>query len=383
MNIIGRDELRTLMEKRDFFCASIYMPAFRTMPDAKQNPIRFKNLLKQMETRLEVAGLTKSAAREFSRPAKALAGDRLFWQYQSGGFAAFMTSHSFRYYRLPGAFKELLVITDRFHIKPLLQLCTEDQRFHILALSLNDVRFFQCSRHSISEVQLKSAPGSLSQALKNYNPERQLQFHTKTPGARGNRAAIYHGHGMGKDQAKNNILKFFQQVDRGLRKTLNDESSPLVLAGVDYLFPIYHEANSYPNLLPQGIPGNPEGLKLEWLQKKAWRIAEPCFLKAREKATAQYKQLVGSPRASSDVEKIALAAHQGRIDVLFTAVGIQRWGAFDSRDLSIVLHKRHRPGDEDLLDYAAVHTLWNGGTVYAVKPGEMPDRVPMAAIYRF
>jgi hypothetical protein len=32
-----------------------------------------------------------------------------------------------------------------------------------------------------------------------------------------------------------------------------DETTPLVLADVEYLFPIYHEANAYPHMLKQSI----------------------------------------------------------------------------------------------------------------------------------
>ena len=37
----------------------------------------------------------------------------------------------------------------------------------------------------------------------------------------------------------------------------------------------------------------------------------------------------------------------------------------------------------DLFDLAAVQTLSNGGTVYAVEPGEMPGGGEVAAVYRF
>jgi len=43
------------------------------------------------------------------------------------------------------------------------------------------------------------------------------------------------------------------------------KKAPLVLAGVEYLFPIYQEANTYPDLVEEGITGNPENLKPEEL----------------------------------------------------------------------------------------------------------------------
>jgi hypothetical protein len=47
------------------------------------------------------------------------------------------------------------------------------------------------------------------------------------------------------------------------------------------------------------------------------------------------------------------------------------------------LRDEPQPGDEDLLDSAAVHTFLNGGTVYAVEPVEVPDEATLAAVFRY
>jgi hypothetical protein len=151
---------------------------------------------------------------------------------------------------------------------------------------------------------------------------------------------------------------------------------------VTFNLPIYRVANSYSHLLKEGIEGNPERSRPEELQKKAWGLVEPYFLRVREEARAKYKQLAGSDRASNDMKKIIPAAYDGRIELLFVAVGIQRWGTFDPVTLSIHLHEDPEPGDEDLLDFTALHTLLTGGTVYAMKPEEVPDGAPLAAVLR-
>jgi hypothetical protein len=172
-------------------------------------------------------------------------------------------------------------------------------------------------------------------------------------------------------------------VDQGLQKILSDAKAPLVLAGVDYLFPIYREANSYPDIMREGIAGNPEGMRPEELRKAAWQIVKPYFLRARQEAVDRYTHAAGSSIASNDVKAIASAAYQGRIELLLLALGIQRWGVLDTEALSVQLHEQRNPGDEDLLDFAAAHTLLNGGTVYALEPGEIPEGACAAAIFRY
>ena len=383
MNLLSREELKMLIEKPEGWSVSIYMPTHRVSPETKQDPIRFKNLLREAEERLKQAGLRSPEAKKLLKPAKALIRNGLFWQYQSDGLATFISSQEFFPYRLPLKFDELLVVTDRFHIKPLLPLSSNDGRFFVLALSQNDVRFFHCTRYSAYEVELEGVPRGLSEALKYDAPEKQLQFHTRTPSATGERAAMFHGQGMGADNAKNNILRYFQQVDNGLRSILREERAPLIFAGVDYLLPIYREANSYSHLMEPGIAGNPEGLKAEEVHEQAWKIVEPYFLKPQEKAMTQYKQLAGSGRASNNPKAIVEGAYDGRIEILIVAVGIQQWGFFDLKTRMVHLHPEAEPGDEDLLDFAAVLTFLNGGKVYAVKPEEMPDEAPVAAVFRY
>jgi hypothetical protein len=68
---------------------------------------------------------------------------------------------------------------------------------------------------------------------------------------------------------------------------------------------------------------------------------------------------------------------------LFAALSRQRWGTFNPDANEVDLHKEARPGDEDLLDFAAIHTVMGGGTVFAVKADEMPDSATLAAVLRY
>jgi hypothetical protein len=387
MNILNRDDLRTLTRKPSGLCVSIYLPTHRVGRETQQDPIRLKNLLGEAEERLIASGLRVPDAQELLEPAQRLLQDGLFWQHQSDGLAVFLSREMFRYYRLPFDFEELVVVTDRFHIKPLLLLLGGDERFHVLALSQNEVRLLQGTRYSVSEVDPEGVPVSLAEALRYDDPEKRLQFHTstRTPGGKGERPAVFHGHGTGSNDAKANILRYFQRVDEGLQALLRDEQVPLVLAGVDYLLPIYKEANTYPCLVDGAVEGNPEELRTDELHKCAWAIVHPLLLAAQKEAAAQYRQLAGagSEQASNNLKKVVPAAYYGRVETLFVAVGLQQWGSFDPDTNVMQLHEEAEHGGEDLLDFAAVQTLLNGGTVYAVEPEKMPDEAALAAVFRY
>ncbi|MGD1992355.1 MAG: hypothetical protein PVI59_04095 [Anaerolineae bacterium] len=388
IDILSPDDLEALMEKCGEKCVSIYIPTERLGRAVEKNPVRLKNELEEAEEQLIAAGVRPPEAREFLEPAYQLLPDSGFWQLQSDGLSLFISSDSFRSLRLPHAFDPVTVLADRFHLKPLLPLLNGGVRFYVLHLSQGELKLLQGTRYGVSEVDLEAAPDSLSQALRFEDPERQLQFHTttQTPGGPGDRPAMFHGQGMASDDdPKERILRYFHRVDEGVTAFLDSQDAPLVLAGVDYLHPIYHEANSYPNLMDEGIQGNPEQMSATEIHRQAWAIVQPLFLEAQEKAAAQYRQFIGSGNelASDDVEEIVPAAVYGRVHTLFVARDLQRWGVFDSETGEVRVHEEHQPEDVDLLDLAAIHTFLNSGAVYVLDRENVPGDAPIAALLRY
>jgi len=383
MDLLSRDELKRLAAQEDGVFVALYMPTERAGAETRGNSIRFKSLLRKAAALLEEHGMRTPEVRDLLRPAHRLQADGDFWQHQSDGLAAFLTHGFFRYYRLPLAFAELAVVTRRLHLKPLLPLLSSDGRFFVLALSQNRIRLLQGTRYRETEVEVEAMPRSLAEALRYDDPESQLQFHTGAPRGAGRHAAIYHGHGVGTDDAKDTILRYFRQIDTALHEVLREEQLPLILAGVEYLHPIYRDASTYPHLIDKGITGNPDRLSSEELRERAWSIVEPIFQRAQQEALEKYRQLEGTRRASNDVRQVVLASHDGRVETLFAALGSQQWGAFDPLRREVQLRDQAAPGDEDLSDLAALRALLTGAAVYALQPERMPTDTPLAAVFRY
>ena len=151
------------------------------------------------------------------------------------------------------------------------------------------------------------------------------------------------------------------------------------------MLPIYKEANTYPNIMDMVIKGNPDLLSAIELHKSAWDILEPFFQVAQEEAVALYQQLAGqaSERTANTLEKIIPAAVQGRVETLFVAAGVQQSGVFNPATNEVEIHDQPEPGDEYLLDLAAVQTYLKGGTVYVVEPEKVPGGTSAAAVLRY
>lgn len=382
MKEISIDELNILMNKQKGLCVSIFMPTFRAGAESQQNQIRLRNLLRGAEEKLISCGLRQQEAKALLEPVQGLIGNVMFWRKQSDGLAIFLSSDVFRYYLLPEDFDELIVVANRFHIEPLLPLLSSDYRFYLLTLSQNEVRLFEGTNRGLIEVTSDAIPKNINEALQYDEPEKQIRFH-KGASRGSDRSSMISGHGAELDDTKENLLKYFRMIDKGLREVLRDEQAPLILAGVEYQFPIYKEANTYPYLVDEGIAGNPKGLSMDQLHRQARAIIGPHFQKAENDAIAQYKRSQGTGLTSKDIKEIIEGAYHGRVKALFIAKGYQQWGSFNLDYGDLKLHDKMEVGSEGLPGLAAVQTFLNGGTVFILPLEKMPDETQMAAVFRY
>lgn len=370
-------DLEMLIAHQGKPAVSIYLPTQRIPTRIQAESLQFKNLLREAEERLGQFDLRGPTIREMLEPARQLIAEPDFWRYQKDGLAVFISEDSFLTYQVSITFETSLIVADTFHLKPLLPILTSDQIFYILALSQNQVRLLQATRFSVDDVTPESLPSDIQEILSEYVFDNQLQFHTSTgsPGT-GRRDAIYHGAGgTTGDENKAKIREFFDRINEGLTTFLGDANAPLIFAGVEYLFPIYQEANTYPHLVELPIKGNPEQLSAEALQRQGWRLIEAQFTAQQAADVDRYHSLAGAGQTATDVEEVVPWADQGRVETLFVDRLALVWGEYDHENFKARIQKdsqpEHAPSGRDLTDLAAIYTLLRQGQVYLLSPEEM------------
>ncbi len=387
MDIITRDELRTLVEMQTVgcICISIYLPTYRAgRSEVQQNPVRLKKQLRDAQERLLAIGLRQPEVDAYLQPAQRLLEDSFFWTTMSDGLAIFLSKDYFHYYRLPTQFPEMVVVANRFHIKPLLPLLTSDGPFYVMAISQKTVRLLHCTRFGFNELNISGKiPQSLAETLKYEDVDRQTQYnmHFAVPGTGGR---LVSGHGDEVEETKEYILRFFYLVDRGLqREFLHNETAPLVLVSVDYLFPIYKKANTYEHLINKAVEGSPDKMTLSELHQHGVSVMEPYFKQRQDEALRRYREFAGLKRSTSDLGKIVSDSYHGRVYILFIANNQQKWGSYDPFEDRVEIHSKEEPCDVDLLDFVAAHTLAHRGDVYAIEAEKIPDGALAAAVLRY
>ena len=375
---------KLLQQRGEGLCVSLYMPTLKGWEGSTENPIRFKNLVKKIESELEANGLKYPEQQKLLEPAYKLMDENFFWSSQSEGLAFFLKQDFAEYYRLPVAFEERAVVKNSFYLKPLFSLLAADQQFYVLALSHKDARLLRGTRGLVEEMDLSYIIEKFEEKFAGELPEQSLQFHTKAQQAGGTRPAIFYGGGGDLNNVQREKLrKYFRFIDAELPQLIGEMNVPLVLACVEELVPLYREASKYPLLMEQNIKGNPERMKAQEIHRAAMEIMEPYFQKQLEEVKKKYTEQKGTGKASNNLREILPAAFQGRISELFVDPWAQQWGWYYQDEEEINWQQESLPENEELYDLVATETFVHKGDVYALNADQLPDNEPIAAIFRW
>ena len=368
MNTITANDLKTLMNLPGKPRVSFYVPT--QLGGAQKDPIQFKNLVAEAEEKLLAKGMDEDAVKKLLRPAARLLKDHDFWKNTSEGLAVFLTPEAERWYRLKKPFGPSVTVGERFFVKPLLSVLDHANRYYVLALNQKRIHLWERDADALHEVELKAMPTSLAEALRLHDRDEPLTFHGPRTSI-GSWGAIFSGQGVGIDTVKDDLLLYFQKIDRGLRDYL-PEKAPLILASVEYLWPIYRKANRHPHLVEKGISGNSEHLSVRELHEKAWAMVRERFEKPLNNVRNQFAALAGTGRTCKEPAETIRAACEGRLETLMVALDREAWGKSNPLNDEVAVHPQPVNGDEDLLNLAAVNAAAHGAKVFVLPAREMP-----------
>lgn len=360
---------------------SLYQPTHRHRPENKQDIIRFKNLAQNIENSLK----QKYAEKEISllmKPFNELAENKLFWNHTTDGLAILASKRKCVVYKLQRPVKELAVVSDSFHIKPLIRNFQSADRYHLLGLNRKTFSLYEGNRYGFEEIELDSdIPRTVQEVLGDEYREPYL-----SPGAYGGTSgpAMYHGHGGRKDEIDKDIERYFRYIDRFILENYSQPSKiPLILVTLDEYHGIFRNISHNPFLMEKGIKIAYDTLTMDELREAAWEVIEPFYLEKTNKLLERYELERSKFLGSEDLAQIARAALENRVDTLLIEAdrikpGKINWetGELERGDLEdLDLH--------DILDDLAQMVFKNKGQVVVLPKERMPSTTGAVAIYRF
>jgi len=363
-------------------CLSLYQPTHRRHPDNQQDPIRFRHLVKALETSLRQQHAT-DAVKALVEPFEALAQDHDFWNHTLDGLAVLGAPGLFRVFLLQRPVAELAVAADSFHTKPLRQQLQSTARYQVLALSLHKVQLFEGDRNTLDAVALAAGvPRTMTAAL----GDERTEPHTTVSsygGVGAGHMAMHHGQGGKKDEIDSDAERFFRAVDRAVLEHHSRPSGlPLMLAALPEHHHRFHAVSHNPFLMASGLMADPQGLTHENLRQRAWEAAAPQQEAQQAAWSDAYAAAAARGLGSEDLSQVAQAAVAGRVSTLLVEAERLVAGRIDGSTGRIEPADLGSPRVDDVLDDLGTLVESMGGVVHVLPAERMPCRTGVAASFR-
>jgi Bacterial archaeo-eukaryotic release factor family 3 len=364
-------------------CLSLYQPTHRRHPENQQDPIRFRNLMKDLDVSLRQK-YPAVETRLLLEPFEALGDDHDFWNHTLDGLAVLGGPDLFQVFRLQRPVAELTVVADSFHTKPLRLFLQSVGRYHVLGLSLRKIQLFEGDRNVLDEIDpAPGVPRTITEALGDELTEPH-QTVASYGGVGGASTSMRHGHGGKNDEADIDADRFFRAVDRAVLEHHSRPSGlPLILAALPEHHHLFRRVSHNPFLMAEGLMINPDALPIDELRERAWQVVEPRYQARLAELSEEFEQARSKGLGNDDLVQVAQAAAAGRVATLLIEADRQIAGRLDGATGRVELADLSHPQVDDLLDDLGELVGKMGGRVLALPSERMPTRTGLAATYRY
>jgi hypothetical protein len=403
MRQISREQLLNRLIDPTPPCISFYQPTHRHFPETQQDPIRYKNMLKRLESVLE----KQHPETDFDpllTHFHSLSDDLDFWNHRTDGLVILATPEVFEVFEVQRSVPELVMVSSSFHIKPLLRIFQSADRFQILCLNRDEAKLFEGNRDALDPVDLLF-PSTITDVLGEELTEPSLNkaayggasgggsigsaaggSSRGGPGGGANSGAMpmVHGHGDSSEEGEKDRSRFFRAIGEGVLKYHSRPSGlPLILAALPEHHKSFIELCENPFLSKARIRKDPRQLDLDELRREAWESIEPLYLERLATLTERFQMARAKNLGTADLSDASHAAVLGRVDTLLLDADRLISGHIDQENGSIEVTKSDEAETEDMLDSLAEIVLKTSGEVVVVPSERMPTDSGLAAIYRY
>jgi hypothetical protein len=366
-DIPSRAQLDVLLESRNPASVSLYLP---TDPVGSGDAERlvYENLAAEALRQLSERGLPKAELRALEESLADLAEDEGFWRYLARSLAVLATPEGVTTFRLPSTLTEIVEVSDRFHVKPLLRAVTFPQVALVLALAQGSVRVLEVSpdvepeRVDVPDLPRDAASAVGKASIADRSPMRRLQ---------------------GSEGQKVRLRQFARQVDAALRPVLAGSGLPLVLAAAEPLDSIFRSVSTSPRLAPRTIAGSPEAMSDAELVARAREVLDELYAEELRALHELYDARASQGRAAGDVVDVARAATFGAVDTVFVDIDEVVPGIVDEETGAVTFAEQDDAVTYGVVDEIARRVWRTGGRVLAVRRGDIPGGGSAAAILRY
>jgi hypothetical protein len=358
---------------------SIYCPTHRTSPDNKQDVLLYKNLIKEVEDKLNLI-LTKKEVSSFITKLDELRLHKDIWINSLDGICVFSDGHQVVVYQTHQTLPTLAIVSDSFHTKPLRRVLQQSEQYFVLGLTRTHFDLFKATRTHIEPISEELIERkTLKEALGD-----QISAGSLTFGSYGGvGSGMFHGHGDKSAEIEIDTQKYFKYVDETvLNQISKNYRFPIVLCALDEYQPMFRSISKNTQLHQVGIHKSFETISMNTLHQESWKIFETQFAQIIKNFVDQSYALIKSDLASHDLKEIVKAAVEGRIKEICVSASAMVYGEIDVETKQIIIREQDGLFDDvcdDLIDIVESFQ----GKVWVVDAQRFPEGIDVIAHFRY
>jgi hypothetical protein len=343
-------------------CVTIILNTHRTHPDNEGDPLRLKNLVKNVEERL-YNDYEKRFVWPIMEKLNALV-DSLDHRENLDSLILFVNQEIAEFTRLAINVTDRVVIDDTFATRDLVRAEHEQEAYYVLVLSRNDARLIEAMNDK-PVAEIKGNFPYKNQTL--YNTEKQER------------------HTGGSDEKL--IEEFFNRVDKEVQAAIKEHPLPVMLIADERNYTHYMNVADRKEMYMGYLNKNrgDESAKIHHIVDDVWPAVHEINRKRNEQRLEELGRAVGSGKFLSDINDIWRAILEGRGQTLFVKKGHFKPALISGNEIMLVdkLDRDQKGVCDDVIDEMIEHNLSFGGDTVFLEGDQLEKFQNLALITRY
>jgi hypothetical protein len=299
-----------------------------------------------------------------------------------GGIVILRSPEILQVYRVPEA-RPLVRVGDHFDVRTVISALAAQCTFYILALSQKRTRILKCTQQNSEEIPFPAGfATNLADAMQTQRPDHNLKNRASGGPSVGSGGVMF-GTSSDRDDKDEYMLHFFMELDKGVNVALKGSADPLIPIGVEHEIALYRRVNTYGNLVEPGVHGAPDGLDAGEMHRRSLEMLQQAAEQPGREVPADFDKAVGTGHASTRIQEIVAAAHEGRVSHIFLQQNTEYLGTYDNVRQRVKHTSDPLDSPVDLIEVAAYQTILQGGEAKLLSGAAMPNGVPVCALFRY
>ncbi len=340
-------------------CVSIIINTHRTKPNNQKDEINLKNLVKEVENRLNETYNKRFVWSIMENLNKVV--NSINHNFNLESLIIYANNDFAEYTRLPVKVKDRVVIDYSFSTRDLIRAMHNESAYYVLVISKQQARLIEAYGNIVVK-ELKD----------DFKMENSLYTTDKAKLSTNN-------------EQDNLIEEFFNRVDKNVLSSIKNHNLPILLATITRNYSHYKKIADKKEFIIGHLNGNKDNETAQNIISDAWKMMLPLIKKKNASRIVELKKGVSDGKILSDLNEIWKAIQHGKGKTLFVKRGY--FQAVVMKDNHITLTDKKNIDQinfkDDIVDEMIEQTMSLGGDIIFMEGDELKEFNNLALLTRY